>query len=833
MTPKVSLPEHVSPDDNHRAIAPYNFVSLPDMIIPAVPNADALPDHNTYSNPGYPHTGYFEVTLTTLTPTFIRGMLTEQEFKWQEEGKYIDGEKLPEAGNPEFRRLVKNKPDSFAIQDRPILPGSSLRGMLRQLIEIVTYSKMKWVTDKKLFYRTMDNTVVGDSYRHRMMENVEGGFLQRHGEVYVIRSCRILRIHRDKLDAWLYEGRPETPKWSGKYYQHMPVWVTLSQSEKFVDQISLQEHSGHEWYEGRLVITGNMPAKKDGTGGKKKEFVFLLPQKGAIELTVPTELIERFQDDDQITQWQEKAFPVNKPTRNSRTRNGLLITNPGAYEEPVFYLRENNEFTFLGRAQMFRLPYYRRPIDLIPYELRDPGIIDFSEAMFGFVRTIQELEDLKSKKIKLRQGDKNHAYASRIFVTNATYNEGQGTPWLPINAHDGILEPPILASPKPTALQHYLTQQTPNQKKQLQHYDSPEATLRGFKLYWPQGRKTAEDLRAKSPAESPNVPEQAKDMFVIENNQWRVKSDSSQHTRMKPVADGKKFSFRVYFENLSDVELGALQWAFTKPQCYRLGMGKPLGMGVVELQATIHLTSRTTRYTDLFVDWENEVSASDRKFIGDFEAHFVNALQQHQPFQNIDRIKHLLKMLEWHESDPYVDNKQYITDLKTYRARYVLPKPMDIGPLSGSSGSYPSGQPPGGQGGKRQQRERDSGYRGQAHERSRPQQGKQSRHQPSSPPKPSTSRPTPPIQTVTPRTPPRTTPEIGERVTGKVDTIEKNGDVYLIPQKREYQRWLLRVKRDQQEGIIYRVGESRACLVLENLQDDDIVECKPAPKRNG
>ncbi|MCL4871915.1 MAG: TIGR03986 family CRISPR-associated RAMP protein [Anaerolineae bacterium] len=813
MTLKVSLPEHVSPDGNHRAIAPYNFVPLPDMIVPAVPDANALPNHDTYSNPGYPHTGYFEVTLTTLTPTYIRGMLTEQEFKWQEEGKYIDGEKLPETGNPEFRRLVKNKPDSFTIQEKPVLPGSSLRGMLRQLFEIVTYSKMKWVTDKKLFYRTMDDTVVGESYRHRMMEKVESGFLQRRGEAYVICSCRMFRVHRDKLAAGLYDGRPplETPKWSGKYYQHMPVWVTLGQSEKFVDQISLQEHRGNEWYEGRLIITGNMPAKKDGTGGKKKEFVFLLPQKGAIEITVPKELIERFQDDDQITQWQQKAFPANKPIRNSRARNGLLMTNPGDYEEPVFYLRENNEFTFLGRAQMFRLPYYRRPVDLIPHELRESGIIDFSEAMFGFARTTQELEDLKSKGIKLKQGDKNHAYASRIFVTNATYNEGQGIPWLPVNAPDGILEPPILASPKPTALQHYLTQQIPNQKKQLQHYDSPETTLRGFKLYWPQGRKTAEDLRAKSPMESSNVPEQAKEMFVQENGQWRVKPDSSQHTRMKPIANGKKFSFRIYFENLSNVELGALQWVLTKPKCYRLGMGKPLGMGVVELQASIHLAPRTTRYTELFVDWENEVSESDLKFMSDFEAHFVDALKQRQPFHEIDRIKQLLRMLEWYESDPHIDNKQYITDLKVYRARYVLPKPLDIGALSRAGGPYLLGQRPlGGQGGNRQQRKRDGDpQRPPATERTPP-------------------RPMPATQAVTLRT----VPEIGERVTGEVDTIEKNGDVYLIPQKREYQRWLLRLKRNLQEGITYRAGESRACLVLEILREDDIVECKPAPKRN-
>lgn len=65
---------------------------------------------------------------------------------------------------------------------------------------------------------------------------------------------------------------------------------------------------------------------------------------------------------------------------------------------------------------------------------------------------------------------------------------------------------------------------------------------------------------------------------------------------------------------------------------------------------------------------------------------------------------------------------------------------------------------------------------------------------------------------------------------GKVETIEA-GDVYLRPEKENYQEWLLRVKRDQTEGIQYQPGQSRACIVLQLLSDDEIVECKPAPKK--
>lgn len=66
---------------------------------------------------------------------------------------------------------------------------------------------------------------------------------------------------------------------------------------------------------------------------------------------------------------------------------------------------------------------------------------------------------------------------------------------------------------------------------------------------------------------------------------------------------------------------------------------------------------------------------------------------------------------------------------------------------------------------------------------------------------------------------------------GKVDTIDKAGDVYLIPEKETYQKWLLRVKHNQTEGIQYQLGQSRACTVLQLLPDDEILECKPGPKK--
>ncbi|RMD63963.1 TIGR03986 family CRISPR-associated RAMP protein, partial [Candidatus Parcubacteria bacterium] len=442
------------PRPDRIASAPYNFIPLPEQVVTAVRDARDLPDHDRYYSDH--HTGYFEVTLTTMSPMYVKCPLTREEFDLDEQNKDRHGREIDD--RTRYTDRIKNTPDFFYTRNRnqPVIPGSSLRGMLRSVLEIVSYGKMQWVTDKNLFFRTVDNTAVGKHYRRRMTGKVETGFLRRTANGYVIKVCRMARVHRSKLGGNLYEGQGpnQTPCWHGKPCQWMPVWVRLSNNGRFVEEIRFERPSEQdEWGEGRLVITGNVP-------GKKKEFVFLPPDPDAEEIRVREELIERFHDDDQITQWQERAFPKDKPELGCRDRDGMLRRDPPEPGDPVFFLRENGQLTFFGRAQMFRLPYTKRPVDLVPPDLRRPEDIDYAEALFGFVRTRKELEDMKLRGVISEippQGDKRRAYAGRVFVTDAMLEEGQTDYWL----SDEPITPKILATPKPTAFQHYLTQQEP------------------------------------------------------------------------------------------------------------------------------------------------------------------------------------------------------------------------------------------------------------------------------------------------------------------------------------------------------------------------------------
>jgi CRISPR-associated protein (TIGR03986 family) len=637
-------------------------------VVAAADDSQDLPNHDAYQ-PGR-HTGFFTVILETKSPLFVRAGLSRErvsnqpsEWEQAERQKNSSNEGIP------FRALLKNKPEFFYTNDanEPVIPGSTLRGMLRSLLEIVSYGKMNRVSDKRLFFRTVDNTAVGLAYRDRMVgslafgNKVEAGFIQATaGGRYLIRACEVLRVSRDLLfdvlpgggrepAETLYEGRGPnmTPKWN---YQYHPVWVRRSARGREVDDITSRPRDDYE--EGHLVITGNMQ-------DKRKEFVFLIPLEDAATIVVPKEMADRFHDKDQITLWQQRAFPKDKPIQNGRQQKGWLANRTPPEGQPVFFLRERREgetqetLSFFGRAQMFRLPYLRGPKDLIPDYLRKEETVDYADALFGYVRN-------KKLDTKLLAGDKRIAYAGRVFVSDATLQPGQKNLWLDAN----YIVPRILGGPQATCFQHYLVQQTAR-KDSLNHYDTPGATLRGHKIYWTHKQVGMKDIIA-----IPAPPD-----------------TSTQHTQFKPLGAGKLFTFKVHFENLSDVELGALCWTL-QPQgdpaqqyFHKLGMGKPLGMGKVLLKdITLEITNRPARYTGLFNGGQWLTGAKTDE-IGPFLTAFDQEMRkklglEHQcrSLAEIKRIAILLRMMAEPDfrTDSTCRNAIAFDDAGTPDLRYML-----------------------------------------------------------------------------------------------------------------------------------------------------------------
>jgi len=672
-------PKHHNPRQKRRdkrdqefwAHAPYNFVPLPEKVVTV--DAAGIPGHDVYTG----HTGYIDCVLETRSPLYTRYAMDPEFFaKWADSIREMMQD---DAAREQYAQF-------FHLEDaeRPVIPGSSLRGMVRALVEIAGYGKVQWATDTHLFFRTVDSTAVGKHYRERMTGNVEGGFLRYRNGKYHIKKCQVVRIHRSDLGGKynIYEGRVPnlTPRWDGQPAEYVPVWIEVSDSGTFAESVNYQRTGGTS--EGRLVITGDIP-------GKKKEFVFLLPEQNAEEIIVSEDLIRRFHDDDQITQWQEKAFPKDRPQKGCRQKDGALRKESLLQREgdPVFFLRENGALTFFGRAQMFRLPYDHSPLDLVPELLRrqiddaENEVIDIAESIFGYVP----------------EGKRTSSRAGRAFFTDAVCEPDQENVWLP----EGVITPQILASPKPTTFQHYLVQDkdkehSPDDKGRLAHYGTltpSETVIRGHKLYWHQGPVGLKEVQEKGAVD------------------W---TSDTQHTRIKPVKTDVRFRFRIYFENLRDFELGALLWALTLPgeagkdYCHSLGMGKPLGLGAVKITPTLYLSDRASCYTQLFAEdeWQRgETPKPDTQpFIRAFEDFVLKGMDakergQAQSLKDLERIKMLLKMLEWPGPGRSLTEYMVIEPTNEYKERPVLPDPLHINePPRGaqSSGRKPTGRQEGG-----------------------------------------------------------------------------------------------------------------------------------------
>ena len=430
--------------------------------------------------------------------------------------------------------------------------------------------------------------------------------------------------------------------------------ITKPKGKYIAQDVTLPET--YRQYQGTLVTSGNMKETSDDSESIRKYHcvVFAVNPNPQQVYTIDANAIDNYKN--ALTDFQ-KEFPFDE-------KLGMLRE-----DYPVFYCQpeKGNIVKLFGHSPYFRIPYSpngdgraAKTVDFIPDNLRDDSIIDMADAIFGFVRKEKQAED------------KEQSRAGRISVSDAICMNHSDD----IFMTQGVIIPKILASPKPTTYQHYLVQpkETNAEKSKLKHYASKpnqETVIRGHKLYWHKGSNLN--------IEHPN-PSEAKE---------------TQITEIKPINSGVKFKYTINFENLTNVELGALMWVLdiAKDGKYRLslGMGKPLGMGAVKIESDLYLNNRKARYSKLFNDdgWETADTLDDNPDYQQlFENYMLQELRITGKFQEIPRIKMLLAMLTWQGTQPQPSQTRYMeierernsldNDPDEFKKRRVLPTPLQI-----------------------------------------------------------------------------------------------------------------------------------------------------------
>lgn len=607
------------------AFAPYNFVPLNSTVVESEekPGEESLP-FNKYH--GDRNTGLIELTIETKTPLYIRDTLTAEEMEQGKEAKDIS--------------------DFFSPAGKIRIPGSSLRGMIRTMVEMVSFGKFKYFDDKRLYFRAVaDTSKLGSDYRKLMVnENdnyfpkIEAGILKKNGQSYVIypskklppgnNGTQIYRINYDKKTK-IVAGTKDliVQPFESKIIYFKPVAPTdhlhkrydrqkkeIPYKLKYAKLASVSEGSDADHPNKGFIIAS-------GEFGNKKHMHWVINEPENSHIKIEEGVIKEYINDSSR---DERTDLLKKLEKN---HNGV----------PCFYLVINGKIVSFGHTGMFRLAYKKTIGEHIPEELKDERKIDIAEAIFGD----------ESK------------FTGRVFFEDADLTNSDGRDF----EEEKI--PATLLGPKPTTFQHYLVQSDENlnnHPRGLAHYNSDTA-IRGNKLYW-----------HKSPR-----------WVKPDQKEFNEKID----TKIKPVKSEKIFKGKIRFENLSDIELGALLFAIALPDgcCHKLGMGKPLGLGSVKITPKLFLSERKTRYQELFAEWEEPKPESQDKNILHFKKEFEKNIlkkigESKTDLWEVDRMKELKRMLAFSvgtapDGRPS-DNKLQYMGLGEFRDRRVLPKPTKV-----------------------------------------------------------------------------------------------------------------------------------------------------------
>lgn len=611
------------------ASAPYNFIPLNEHVVKSeeTPGKNKL-TFDKYHNGRY--TGYIKLDIKTKSPIYIRDTLNEAELKQADEAE-SNGEKFINS-------------DFFSPADRKRIPGSSLRGMIRNMVEIISFGKFGFFDDKRLYYRAVaDTSKLGFDYKEVMVDKddnhypkINAGILKKLNGGYTIcpsskdnNGTQIYRINFDEVselqlsnfefqNVWFKPVKPESHIHKRDSYTFKLKYAKLTSVSKTKDIDHPQK--------GFIVSSGKF---------NKKHMHWVINSPEGKTIPVDNHIIKEYKDD---TLRDENADLLKKLNNDSTHYSDGV---------PVFYITDKQgEILSFGHTGMFRLAYKKTVKDHIPDELQACLEPDIAEAIFG--------------------NEKN--FASRVFFEDAMLKD-------PADSDDcksGKVIKTLLGS-KPTTFQHYLTQTNENLEKHpknLAHYNA-STSIRGNKMYWHK-----------------NVPVN----WQKENqNDFNSKID----TKMKPIRADKTFFGNIRFENLSEVELGALMFALKLPLdcCYKLGMGKPLGLGSVEVKPKLFLSNRAERYKNLFAEWEIPESISDKP--GDDIAGFKNKFERYvlttvKPTETnldlweVDRMKELKTMLCL-DIGQKLDKNRKIRYMQIegnngneFKNRNVLPKPIEV-----------------------------------------------------------------------------------------------------------------------------------------------------------
>lgn len=513
----------------------YNFVPLSKKVF--FPDWAGLVSHDVPFEDGV--SGELVCELATHTKVYVRNG-----------GSWKDHDTMMREPEAHSFFYVKDGGDR-----RFVVPGTSLKGMVRSVLEIASFGKMSCVDDHRYGVRDLNNPNPS-LYKDWMTETVrpkvyrakaKAGWMVRTPESngWKIVPCEYARVEQNDLVQFRV-GSERIKKKCGSLDKYA-LWGWSNLSVTF-DTDGEQDHDKHSCgtlryakaanlgkgsKSGTLVFTGQPaenrrgvpppPGKREDKSSKHLEFIFFDSKEDS-----------GFPVGDRVKSDFEFIHSSAKDVPNEEWKHWKGELEVG-HRVPVFYLTEKNgSLKAVGLALMFRLPYELSVHQAIENSTADHfhGEPDLAETVFGFV-----------------SGDAD-ALKGRVSFSPATAIEAK-----PVG--DNAIQV-VFGGPKPTFYPNYIVQSEnlgAGSRSNYSTFMDPDCQIRGWKRY-PVRSVAEEGLK---------------------------KMGDKVDTRLIPLAPAARFRFSVKIHNLRPVELGAVVWALTwggsKGHFHSLGMGKSAGFG--------------------------------------------------------------------------------------------------------------------------------------------------------------------------------------------------------------------------------------------------------------
>lgn len=551
------------------ATAPYNFVSLPPkpLIHPLVEKwgkdkwqefdketvkdkyAEFLAENGKLN-------GCIELTIKTLSPCFIGG----------------------EEKNGTVQFFTTNlEPDGT-----PVIPGSSVRGMTKNIFKIITCGTLRPnedFADRHLYFRKImpatNNNEDDTLHKHykELISDAKAGFL--------------IKI-KGSDEYFICPAEAKKP-------------ITIEcRKKRDIGGITFHVSLKHDESNYAICTTGEIE-------NTQRQYYITNPdfrRNARIPLEPELHIVDNYNADK-----TRRGVNIFKYAKRDNEAAGFTGQKDIDFVTPCFYTEKDNYVQSIGHGPHYRVPYLKSISAHIPSAiLADDTPIDFADMVFG----------------------NKEYWSSRVFFEDAR-------PSMPESAKpDSFGYPRALLSPNPTSYQLYLEQKGLVGKN---HWDTPNTYIRGYKLYW---HRFAE----------------SKDDSWMERDENKIVKNTK---KIRPIKKDIEFHTRIRFENLSDVELGALCMSIAlkfdgHKTAYKIGMGKGIGMGSITIEPKLILEDMDMHYCQLFADnndgwFQDKMPQSIEHFIDIFVEHRTSHLSKEDNIALAKSLEELAVLLDYHNKN--------------------------------------------------------------------------------------------------------------------------------------------------------------------------------------